>query len=138
MNEEIQEIPVNIEGSIESVLPAGGVWMSALDLAKFMRVELSQGLGDEGERLIETDAILKRREKKIQAGDKCYYGLGMGMRQQEGLNWVGHNGNTLGFSALMEFLPEKNMGIPSSRIHAQRYNGSGNCAQNLERASEIK
>lgn len=111
VDDQIKEIPVNVEGAVYSVAPAGAVWSNTDDIEKYIIMELKQGVGPRGQAIIGKAALLKRRKKWVKSGEKSYYGLGLMIADDEGLNIIGHGGNTLGFSSDMFFMPEKELGV---------------------------
>jgi CubicO group peptidase (beta-lactamase class C family) len=94
-------IPLEIERSVHSVGPAGGVWSTVLDMAQYLLLEL--GTHDEG--------ILERRNKGVKIDEHNSYGLGLFVSDAAGLRMIHHGGNTFGFSADMYFLPDKDLGV---------------------------
>ncbi len=107
---QAHNIPLSMEMSVYSVAPAGGIWSTATDLARYVLMELSSGRLPGGEPLISEAALLERRRPGIRIDDKNSYGLGLIISEESGLRVIHHGGNTLGFSADMYFLPESNFG----------------------------
>jgi CubicO group peptidase (beta-lactamase class C family) len=103
-------IPISMETSVYSVAPAGGVWSTAPDLARYVLMELSSGRLPGGDPLISEATLLERRRPGIKIDDKNSYGLGLIISEESGLRVIHHGGNTLGFSADMYFLPDSNFG----------------------------
>jgi CubicO group peptidase (beta-lactamase class C family) len=90
--------------------PAGSVWSTADDMARFVALELGNGkLG--GKQLVSEQQILARRVPQVKITDEMSYGLAWGITNESGLNAVGHNGGTEGFSSLLRILPEHGVGI---------------------------
>lgn len=104
-------IPISMETFAYSVAPAGGVWSTALDLARYVLMELADGCLPGGERMISEEALLERRRPGIKIDDKNSYGLGLAISKEAGLRVIHHGGNTLGFSADMYFLPDSGFGV---------------------------
>lgn len=104
-------LPLALEGGVSSVAPAGAAWSNVLDLARYLLVELSEGFLPDGTRVVGKETLLRRRQKGIKINDKAFYGLGLFIDQEQGLNLVGHGGNTLGFSSDLFFIPEKRLGV---------------------------
>jgi CubicO group peptidase (beta-lactamase class C family) len=103
-------IPLAMENSVYSVAPAGGVWSTAPDLARYVVMELASGRLPGGEQLLSEAALLERRQPGIKVDDKNSYGLGLIISSESGLRVIHHGGNTLGFSADMYFLPDSGFG----------------------------
>ncbi|HEY5798502.1 MAG TPA: serine hydrolase [Bosea sp. (in: a-proteobacteria)] len=97
--------------------PAGAVSGSARDLAKWMRLELANGMFD-GKRLINADALaathvpLMARGKNLVTGAASFYGLGWNVEfGRYGLSW-GHAGAfSVGGRTLATLYPEQDLGI---------------------------
>jgi CubicO group peptidase (beta-lactamase class C family) len=104
-------IPISMEISVYSVAPAGGIWSTAPDLARYVFMELANGRLPGGEPLISEEVLLERRRPGIKIDDKNSYGLGLIISNESGLRVIHHGGNTLGFSADMYFLPESRFGV---------------------------
>jgi CubicO group peptidase (beta-lactamase class C family) len=104
-------IPVSMEGAVESVAPAGGAWSTVLDLARYVMLELGKGRMPDGERVIGEGTLLERRKKGIKIDEKSSYGLGLFVSEEAGLQVIHHGGNTLGFSADLFFVPERELGV---------------------------
>lgn len=106
-------VPIDpvIEYFADAVAPAGSVWSTVLDMAKYVRMELRNGLNDAGERVISLENLMARRQPSIKIDDKSSYGLGLFLSQPQGLNEIGHGGNTMGFTSEMLFLPEHGIGM---------------------------
>jgi CubicO group peptidase (beta-lactamase class C family) len=96
---------------VTSIRPAGGAWSNVHDMAQYIITELNKGITAEGKRIISETNLLKRREPQIKIADKMSYGLALMMENSHGVLSVGHDGMTLGFSSLMFFLPEHNVGL---------------------------
>jgi len=106
----VHNIPISMELSVYSVAPAGGIWSTAPDLARYVLLELANGRLAGGELLISEEALLERRRPGIKIDDKNFYGLGLIISNESGLRVIHHGGNTLGFSADMYFLPDSGFG----------------------------
>jgi len=103
-------IPISMEMSVYSVAPAGAVWSTAPDLARYVLMELANGRLPGGEQLISEEVLLERRRPGVKIDDKNSYGLGLIISNESGLRVIHHGGNTLGFSADMYFLPDSRFG----------------------------
>ncbi len=104
-------MPISYEDAVISVVPAGGLWSNVRDLAEVMKMELAGGkLADESV-FVSAKNIERRRAVSVKTSDKSHYGLAMMVSQDKELTKVGHGGNTLGFTTLNNFFPDKNLGI---------------------------
>ncbi len=107
---ELTEIPVNIEQSCGSIAPSGAMWSTVKDLSQYLLTELNQGVLY-GKRIISEDALLARRKPGIKMGEKSFYGLGLMMTEEQGLQVISHGGGTMGFACGLFFYPEKGIGV---------------------------
>ncbi len=96
-------IPMRIEDEqwVTSIRPAGGAWSNVQDMARYIMFELTKGT---------TGSAAKRRESQVKISDKVSYGLGLMMADDHGVQVMGHDGNTMGFSSGMFFMPEQQVG----------------------------
>jgi hypothetical protein len=107
----VRPINMRMESFAGSVAPAGAVWSTARDMARYLQMELSGGQDAEGGRYIDRDQLRERYEPQIRIGRESSYGLGLILAKASGLKEIGHGGNTFGFSAQMWFLPEQQVGM---------------------------
>ncbi|MBP9777663.1 MAG: beta-lactamase family protein [Rickettsiaceae bacterium] len=103
-------LPIASEDCIYSIAPAGAVWSTVEDMAKYLVLEMNQGVLA-GNRIVSEEVILERRKPGIRASAETSYGLGLGIYNQQGLNMIGHDGGTLGFASLLFFQPESGIGM---------------------------
>lgn len=108
---QYQPIGLSYEAAVEAVSPAGAAWSTAGDMARYVLFELNRGKGPDGKQIISEENVLKRRQPQVAIDDKDAYGLGLFLEEVKGVPLIGHNGNTLGFSSLMMFLPEQGVGL---------------------------
>lgn len=104
-------IAMSMERFVDIVSPAGAVWSSARDMARYLQMELTGGRDAEGGKYIDRDLLRQRYEPQIRIGRESSYGLGLILAKESGLDVLSHGGNTLGFSADMWFLPEQSLGV---------------------------
>jgi CubicO group peptidase (beta-lactamase class C family) len=90
--------------------PAGGVWSTAADMARYAQLELSKGLTPEGKRLVSEANILERRERGVPVGEDSWYGMGLFERVAWGVPVVTHGGTLLGYHSNFYVLPEAGIG----------------------------
>lgn len=111
VDSSVKLLPLNLENAVYSVAPSGAVWSNVNDMAKYLSLELADGVLPSGNPYLNKDLFLKRRERGIQAGGHSFYGLGLFIEKEQGLEIFGHGGNTLGFSSDMYFIPNKQLGV---------------------------
>ena len=107
---QVCKIRLDIETFAYSLAPAGAVWSTVKDLSNYLLLEINNGIFND-KRIVNDESILERRKPGIKIGEKCFYGLCLLVSNEQGLNIVGHNGGTMGFSSDLFFLPEKGIGM---------------------------
>lgn len=90
--------------------PAGGAFSSAADMARYVQLELGQGVTPEGKRIVSAANILKRRERGVPVGENNWYGMGLFYRVAWGVPVVTHGGTLQGFHSDWWALPEQGVG----------------------------
>jgi len=107
----------------ENIAPAGAILSSAVDMAQWLRFQLNDGVVG-GKRLVSSAALRETHTPQIlipstgeRGGDSVSvkrftsYGMGWMVEDYRGqLSWQ-HGGNTLGMTAAVGMLPEKNVGV---------------------------
>jgi len=96
--------------SIVPVRPAGGMWTSARELARYLTLELADGALPDGRRLVSAASLRERRKPQIQIGEDASYGMGLVINTR-----YGHSGDQprrrhVGYKSVMVFLPEHGVG----------------------------
>lgn len=104
-------IPTSIDDFAYTVAPAGSIWSNVHDMANYLLMELNNGRDISGKIIFSEEQILKRRTPGIKMRDESSYGLGLMTWQEKKLNFVGHGGNTMGFTSALFFLPDHNIGV---------------------------
>lgn len=117
-NGKLCEIPLEWENSVHSVAPAGAIWSTAHDLCQYLLLEMNSGVFAET-RVIAEEPLKERRKPGIKMGANMYYGLGLILAEEQGLDSIGHGGATLGFSSDLAFFPD--LGIGFSLLANARY-----------------
>jgi CubicO group peptidase (beta-lactamase class C family) len=104
-------INIEIEKFVEAVAPAGAIWSSAEDMSRYLLLELNEGCDDDAALSITRETLEDRRRPGIRIDDHSHYGLGLLRADLQGLDMVGHGGNTMGFSSDMYFFPAHRLGV---------------------------
>jgi hypothetical protein len=107
--------------NIDAIAPAGAINSNALDMARWVLMNLNKGrTGEKGETRIVSEAVLAQihAPQVVVPGslkyDELFYGIyGMGWRisAYRGHLLVGHGGAIDGFSATVSMLPRDNIGL---------------------------
>lgn len=110
-NGETVAMPLSQEDWQYAIAPAGSVWSTVEDMARYVLLELNNGKDAQGNSIISEKQLLLRRTPVIKMTDDKSYGLGIIISKEKGLNIVRHNGGTMGFASDLFFLPEHNIGV---------------------------
>ncbi|WP_428410454.1 serine hydrolase domain-containing protein [Hyphococcus sp.] len=90
--------------------PAGGAFSTTRDMAHYVQLELSKGIGPDGKRIVSEENILERRKRGVQVGENVWYGMGLFDEVHWGVPVVTHGGTLLGYHSNWYALPEANVG----------------------------
>ena len=107
--------------------PAGSMYSTVLDLARFMGVMFRRGAldggaadgtanqpggGDADSRLLTPETLEAMWTPQFaEPGATSGYGLGFAVQQRFGERWLGHGGAIYGFSTQLAFLPDAELGV---------------------------
>jgi CubicO group peptidase (beta-lactamase class C family) len=105
-------LPFEVEKAfLIPITPAGAAWSTVLDMAKYMIMQLNQGVSADGTRIVSAENLAHTWEPQIAISAVDDYGLGWIVSDFNGLRMLSHAGNTLGFTAEFAFLPERDLGV---------------------------
>ncbi len=90
--------------------PAGGAFSSASDMARYVQLELSNGLTPVGKRLVSAANLLERRKRGVPVGEDIWYGMGLFNRLAWGVPVVTHGGTLQGYHSDWWALPDAGIG----------------------------
>lgn len=96
--------------NIDNVSPAGSINSHVLDMAEWIKFQLSRDDYKIG-RLLDPDQRAETRKPHISMHDNGSYGLGWMLRRWRGNRMVEHGGNIDGFTAQVAFLPSEEIGF---------------------------
>jgi len=108
---EIRNSAMGFNYAIIPARPAGGVWTSAHDLARYVQMELSLGKTPEGKRIVSEESMLARRVPQVKVGEDVAYGMGLFVSTNYGTPVLTHGGDLSGHHSQMMWLPEHNAGL---------------------------
>ncbi|GAB4525149.1 MAG: hypothetical protein OHK0046_40650 [Anaerolineae bacterium] len=111
LDNDLYPAGIEIEEFIRAIGPAGGAWSNVEDMAKFMLTAMNRGVTPDGTRIVSEENLDVLWEPQISITSDTNYGLGWFLRDYKGLDVIGHDGNALGFTSLMQFLPEDQIGL---------------------------
>jgi CubicO group peptidase (beta-lactamase class C family) len=92
------------------IRPAGGMWTSAHDLAKYLEMELAGGLLPDGKRLVSAANLVERRKPQVKMGEDLTYGMALVVNSYYGIPVIDHGGSMFGYKSDMIFLPDHGIG----------------------------
>jgi CubicO group peptidase (beta-lactamase class C family) len=101
---------MDLNYSVVPVRPAGGVWTSARELAKYVEMELAKGMLPNGKRLVSAENLLARYKPNVIVGEDVTYGMALMVDTRYGIQVVHHGGDLAGYHSDMIWLPEYGVG----------------------------
>jgi CubicO group peptidase (beta-lactamase class C family) len=110
------------DGFVDAVAPAGALWSSAREMARYLQTQLAGGVAPDGTRVVSAENLLRTRAPRVAipappglpplAYESAQaYGLGWLVGAYKGQPLVNHSGGTFGFAAEVAFLPEADLGV---------------------------
>jgi CubicO group peptidase (beta-lactamase class C family) len=105
--EGFKQVPLR---RIDSVAPAGAINSNVVDMAQWIRFQLSHGKA-EGKRLISEKQLNETWSKQIKMAGSVDYGLGWMLQKIDGKRVVEHGGSIDGFAAEVGLFVEDNLGF---------------------------
>jgi CubicO group peptidase (beta-lactamase class C family)/D-alanyl-D-alanine dipeptidase len=91
--------------------PAGSMYSTALDLARFMSAMFRRGEGVSGRVLHDSTLEAMWEPQFAEPGATTGYGLGFSLDEFHGRRRLGHGGAIYGFSTELSFLPDDGLGV---------------------------
>ncbi|CAN5547094.1 hypothetical protein BH23CHL5_BH23CHL5_26740 [soil metagenome] len=104
-------IPLSTEALIEPIKPAGSLWSSANELGDYLILQLNEGVAADGVEIVSAENLRHTWEPQVEISAGVSYGLGWIIEDVGGLQTIGHDGNTLGFTSALRFAPDANVGV---------------------------
>jgi len=101
---------MDLNYSVYPVRPAGGLWTSPSELAKFVEMELAKGMLPNGKRLVSEENLLARYTPQVAVNDVATYGMALIVDTKYGISVVHHGGDLAGYHSDMIWLPEYGVG----------------------------
>jgi CubicO group peptidase (beta-lactamase class C family) len=93
-----------------STRPAGSRWSNVRDMLRYVQMELDKGLLPNGKRYIREDVLLERRKPQVLEGLNEYYGMGLKVDRQWGVEVIHPGGSLAGYRSDMIWLPDHSVG----------------------------
>jgi CubicO group peptidase (beta-lactamase class C family) len=119
---EQKPLPLSAERVLQPYRPAGGLWSSAREMARYLQTELARGSAPDGTRVVSAGNLEATWAPGVavpnylggpplMAATTTRYGLGWMNGTWHGLRVVSHGGGTGGYTSDIAFLPEAGVGI---------------------------
>ena len=93
--------------------PAGSMYSTVLDLARFIEVMFRRGGLERGDGSLLAPETLEAmwQPQFADPGASTGFGLGFSVQERFGERWLGHGGAIYGFSTQLAFMPESRLGV---------------------------
>jgi CubicO group peptidase (beta-lactamase class C family) len=101
---------MDLNYSVVPVRPAGGVWTSPRELARYVEMELAKGMLPNGKRLVSQENLLARYKPNVIVGENLTYGMALLVDANYGIRVVHHGGDLAGYHSDMIWLPDYSVG----------------------------
>ncbi|MBL8156628.1 MAG: beta-lactamase family protein, partial [Anaerolineae bacterium] len=106
-----EPIALDLESGLLPIAPAGAHWSTANDMARYVITELNKGVSPDGTRVVSEANLAETWTPQIAINADLSYGLGWIIGTYKGQAVISHDGNTLGFTSGVSFLPDSGLGI---------------------------
>ena len=119
----LQRVPVPVdERFVTAVAPAGALWSSAREMARYLQTELANGVAPDGTRVVSAENLAGTWAPRVAIPPEPglptlfsvtgnHYAMGWVVDTYQGQPVLSHTGGTLGFVSEVAFLPEADLGI---------------------------
>jgi CubicO group peptidase (beta-lactamase class C family) len=122
MEGDVRSLSLLSERGLVPVRPAGGLWSNAREMARYLQTALARGVAPDGTRVVSAENLTETWAPEVaippspglsptMSATNAGYALGWNSGDYHGLRIISHTGGTTGFSAVMAFLPEADLGI---------------------------
>jgi len=106
-----EPIPLEAEEFVTPVAPAGALWSTAGDMARYAITELNRGVGPDGNRVVSAENLEETWQPQVPVSAETSYGLGWFIDDWKGRRLIHHGGNTFGFTSDLAFMPDAGIGV---------------------------
>jgi CubicO group peptidase (beta-lactamase class C family) len=107
---KVVRAPMDLNYSVVPVRPAGGVWTSPRELAKYVEMELAKGMLPNGRRFVSQENLSARYKPNVIVGENVTYGMALMVDTKYGIPVVHHGGDLAGYHSDMIWLPDHGVG----------------------------
>lgn len=109
--ERVVEVPIGLERFATTVAPAGAIWSSIRDMARYAIMQAREGMTAEGRRVVSDTALLETHAAQIAVTNEVGYGFGWLIADANGVKVITHDGGTAGFTSRVLILPDLDLGL---------------------------
>lgn len=110
-SQAVAPVPIGFERAVVPVLPAGAVWSSVDDVARFFALHLREGKSLDGEARFPGPELGETHTAQLVTEGGSSYGLGWAVAETAIGTTLGHDGGSAGFTARVYGLPEHAFGL---------------------------
>jgi CubicO group peptidase (beta-lactamase class C family) len=103
--------PRDGERAIDATGPAGALWSTAGDLARFSITQLRRGIAPNDQRVVSEANLTETWKPQVRLNSTTQYGLGLYITSSNGRRVLLHGGNGLGVTSEMTFLPDHGVAV---------------------------
>jgi hypothetical protein len=103
--------PRDGERAIDAVGPAGALWSTAGDLARFSITQLRRGIAPNNQRVVSEANLTETWKPQVSVNSTTQYGLGLYITSSNGRRILLHGGNGLGVTSEITFLPDHGVAV---------------------------
>jgi CubicO group peptidase (beta-lactamase class C family) len=103
-------IDANLNRFIIYDRPAGGVWSSVRDYARYVRMELASGRLPDGSTFVSEKNLLERRVPQVRVSEEIWYAMGLSLEEVKGIRVINHGGALIGYMSDFFFVPDLGVG----------------------------
>ena len=107
----VTTVPFELNNAVYPHRPAGGVWTSAHEFARYVQLEASEGKLPNGKQLVSAENLLMRRKPQVSSGLDKTYGMGLSNERMAGVDVVLHGGSLFGYKSNFYLVPATGTGI---------------------------
>jgi hypothetical protein len=107
----VTPVPASFERFATPVAPSGAVWASIQDMARYMVVQVQEGVNVEGERVVSAEELLTTHTAQLPSAEGVGYGLGWLVARNGPVKVITHDGGTAGFTSLVFAAPEQDFAL---------------------------
>jgi CubicO group peptidase (beta-lactamase class C family) len=110
-DDSFEAVSLRMERFVLPLAPAGALWSNAVDMSRYMLMQIANGLTPDGERIVSVENLNATQTTEVTIGGQIGYGMGWIIEDYKGQRMISHGGNTIGFTSEFTFLPDAGIGV---------------------------